>query len=506
MGNGTTALQPINFLTRATGYRPSSDYWFFFFFFFFFFFLMHIINFSKGITGYKLAKSIGDFLESRRAEEIMCGVFHEAEGNTASLSPRARTARGWLHMMGANFRDFRKDVYVDGHEREDVQRYRREEFIPKWLELRKRLCQFDPDHEASPWRIPTGLGDEKPTILVTHDESTFNANDGRKRGWIVEDKFPLLPKSRGKGIMVSAFLTPGGILAVPDSVSDGEILARHPDWQKNEDGSLVREAVRYFEYGKDRYWTADHVVEHTLHAMRIFRVAFPDYQGTFAFDNATNHSSFAEDALVASKMKLGPGGAQPKVRDGWYVKNGRRRPQRMIFGVHHENRDLRNAPKGIRRVLEERGLWRTTTHFENFHLQCKDCPTSGLDYKQCCARTLLANQPDFLEQKGRLEETIVGQGMEILFYPKFHCELNFIERFWSSVKKYARDHCTYSFDGLKKTIPAAVHSVSNATINNYFDHCDRIVDAYALGLEYGTMEFTQRVYTTHRQVQDKSKW
>ena len=80
--------------------------------------------------------------------------------------------------------------------------------------------------------------------------------------------------------MVSAFLTPGGILAVPDSVSDGQILARYPDWWRNEDGSLVREGVRCFEYGKDNYWTDDHMVDHTAQAAKIFKFAFPNLEGS----------------------------------------------------------------------------------------------------------------------------------------------------------------------------------------------------------------------------------
>lgn len=181
--------------------------------------------------------------------------------------------------------------------------------------------------------------------------------------------------------MVSAFLTPSGILAVPKSVSDGDIQARHPNWWRNEDGSLVREVVKYLKYGKDHYWSDDDMVDHTLQAVQIVRLAFPSFRGVFAFNSAMSHCSFVDGALVASKMPLSPGGEQPKMKDGWYMRGNKRRPQRMIFGVLHKDPNLCNQPKGVFQVLQERGLWRQHTNFSEFLLQCKDgCPTSGMDY------------------------------------------------------------------------------------------------------------------------------
>ena len=48
----------------------------------------------------------------------------------------------------------------------------------------------------------------------------------------------------------------------------------------------------------------------------------------------------------------------------------------------------------------------------------------------CCARSVLAAEQDFKEQKGRLQEELEFCGQLVIFYPKFHCELNFIERYW----------------------------------------------------------------------------
>jgi hypothetical protein len=83
---------------------------------------------------------------------------------------------------------------------------------------------------------------------------------------------------------------------------------------------------------------------------------FPGCEGFFAFDNASNHRTFAPDALVVAKMNLMPGGKQPLLRDGWDY--GSNQPQSMVFSDDHRDVKLRGKAKGIRQVLLERGLWR----------------------------------------------------------------------------------------------------------------------------------------------------
>lgn len=79
-------------------------------------------------------------------------------------------------------------------------------------------------------------------------------------------------------------------------------------------------------------------------------------------------------------------------------------------------------------------------------------------------------QPDFQEQKSLVQETIEAAGHLCIFLPKFHCELNFIEFFWGAVKKYLREHCNYTYDGLRANIPKALASVQLSTIRKWEHH------------------------------------
>jgi hypothetical protein len=71
----------------------------------------------------------------------------------------------------------------------------------------------------------------------------------------------------------------------------------------------------------------------------IFEATHKDEQGrplvgVFLFDNSKCHGIMAPDALVANLMNVNPGGAQPKMRDGWYVNAaGERVAQNMCFAV-----------------------------------------------------------------------------------------------------------------------------------------------------------------------------
>ena len=128
----------------------------------------------------------------------------------------------------------------------------------------------------------------------------------------------------------------------------------------------------------------------------------------------------------------------------------------MVFPADYPIDELRGKAKGMKQILQERGLWK-----DGLLKTCKDkgCKT---DPKQldCCAQRILELQPDFMAQKTLLEEIAENNHQKIIFYPKFHCEFNFIEMYWGRVKWYTRNNCNYTFPGLQETVSTALESVN----------------------------------------------
>lgn len=191
-----------------------------------------------------------------------------------------------------------------------------------------------------------------------------------------------------------------------------------------------------FKPGKNQegYWIAEHLLEQIEHkAIPIFEILYPNCIALFAFDNSSNHAVFSKDALVASRMNLKPGGKQPIMHNTHFRPN--QQSQSMVFAATHPDLKLRGQPKGIKQVLMERGKWPS----EGLILECKNCKKRIQDALRisCCARRVISLEPDFLAQRGAIEELIKKAGHDCIFYPKFHCELNFIKRYWGTSKRYA---------------------------------------------------------------------
>lgn len=394
-----------------------------------------------------------------------------------------RTAERWLKAMGWEHSTLRKGCYMDGHEREDVVAYRLQ-FLRQMEDYERRMVRINEDNDnALDFPRENLLPGEKAIVFYTHDESIFYSNEDVSMAWHPKGEMPLRKKGQGQSLMVSDFV----------SEVDGPLCFK--------DGDGVERAREIFLPGinHEGYWTGDDVAKQFRRAIRIHRKRFGGlFVGLWAFDNATNHSAYSKDALIASKMNVTPGNKQPRMKP---TKMADGRTQHMIFPDDHPDESLRGQAKGMAQVLRERGLYR-----DDLFGRCKECrehranmvkPQDRID---CCMLRILELQPDFLAQKSTVEEIAQEEGQLLIFYPKFHCELNFIEMYWGAVKRYTRERCDYTFKGLKETVPIALDSVSVQTIRHFARKSFRYMDAYRKGMEGREADYQVRKYKSHRRI------
>ena len=102
------------------------------------------------MSAQKLAKAVGDYLSSQKVtntiQEILEKDLTSGENSTKQLPPglriRVQTARNWLKRLGLHYHTIPKNVYIDGHERKNVVKYRQHEFLPTWASLERRMVVF----------------------------------------------------------------------------------------------------------------------------------------------------------------------------------------------------------------------------------------------------------------------------------------------------------------------------------------------------------------------------
>ena len=249
-----------------------------------------------GLSSYKLVQHLRDYVNP--------------EGKESPVEIKSRTTRKWLHQLVFEYKDVKKNVFVDGHERLFVVEDRKT-FLNKMEELKPYLVEFDENGKMKDKTYPpdcaVGDQDRRPVIVITNNECTFSANDGIRKTWTrIGDTF-LRPKGRGQGIMVSEFLLPFGRLNL-FSLSDEK---QQEVMEKT--GLTFKEAAELFEYGKNNegYWDGPKLHKQVVNkALPIAEALYPGYSLLFLFDNATSHSVYADNALRTEGMNKGNGGKQ----------------------------------------------------------------------------------------------------------------------------------------------------------------------------------------------------
>jgi hypothetical protein len=141
----------------------------------------------------------------------------------------------------------------------------------------------------------------------------------------------------------------------------------------------------------------------------------------------------------------------PKMRTTRFGED--QRIQQLYFD--HDHPTMPGWFKGMEIIIRERGLWPE----KGMNAQCDGfkCVAGKTD---CCCRRLLFTQPDFVGQKSHLEELITSRGHICDFYPKYHCELNFIEQYWGAAKlRYRNSPKTTDINEMEANMKACLDDV-----------------------------------------------
>jgi transposase len=128
------------------------------------------------------------------------------------------------------------------------------------------------------------------------------------------------------------------------------------------------------------------------------------------------------------------------------------------------------------RILTERGLWDNSL-------------------KKKTASELLSEQTDFKMEREWLAQILGHAECQILWFPKFHCELNPIELVWGFIKAYFRKNCSFSYKDLLQKIEPFMNTKYFAA---YYGHCQRFMDGYKHGLTGNLLDFPVKKYRSHR--------
>ena len=261
-------------------------------------------------TAEKYAKEIANEEMPNGLSKYVTEEIFPRFGTKVQGGIKPRTARRWMLREGFRYTKHQKGVYVDGHERPDVVEYRQKVFIPTIRSYQPRIIEYEIGNCTQ--EVAKVSSNERPIVIMFHDESTFQAHDAQEKSWVLDSQHALRKKGVGRGIHRSDFIGPTG------------------GWCK-EAGVQIR-------YGKNRdgYWSGEDVCNQLKEkAIPALEKQHPNCQLLFIFDNSSGHASFASDALVASRMNLGPGGKNVKaMRNGWYLdKDGRKVPTLIPYAM-----------------------------------------------------------------------------------------------------------------------------------------------------------------------------
>ena len=109
-------------------------------------------------------------------------------------------------------------------------------------------------------------------------------------------------------------------------------------------------------------------------------------------------------------------------------------------------------------------------------------------------REELSKFDDFKNAKTMVEEKVESRGHLCMFFPKFHCELNAIERCWCHAKKYSCSYANGTITRLRTIVPQALDTCKLDLTSKFFATCRDSLKAYAEGHACNDVDEAVKIY------------
>ncbi|CAF1284210.1 unnamed protein product [Rotaria sp. Silwood1] len=283
------------------------------------------------------------------------------------------------------------------------------------------------------------------------DESTFRSGEVGARRWVIDDSAPFFSKGRGRSYMISDFLVihPSSPYFRLSPAEWNQATQRYP--KLLEEADIIYEkfsASAAINIGSDLYMDNELILEQfeRLFQMLQFKEEYKMHTIEVLVDNARTHTS---KEFNVDDFGMKPGTRCP-VQSIEYLDPATN--QQKTINCYFTDGENKGKSRGLLNIAQNLGL--------KVPLNCK--------LQQL--KELVSQHPAF-QNVTKLEKLGMQYGIQVLYVPKYHCELNPIEGYWCHMKQFVRKHNDQTFNKMVSLIGEARKNFEDRQI--YLKLCRR---------------------------------
>ncbi|KAG1824000.1 hypothetical protein EV424DRAFT_1346241 [Suillus variegatus] len=244
----------------------------------------------------------------------------------------------------------------------------------------------------------------------------------------------------------------------------------------------------------DGWWTADMLVQQVEQVIPLFERTHPGAVAEFFFDQSAAHGAFAVDALNASEMNVKSGGKQRRMHSTLIPADNpnpalRGVAQDMCFAEdlpsNHQFYEFRGQPKGMKVVLEERGLWGSLCAANGGKALLGDCASCRMSQKD---RDALA--------RSAAAQSLFDDAEDENATPEDNLRPNESTTCCMRLRALADG----TFPTARRLVPELLNACPTKVIRAFYRKTWRYMDAYRKGLNAKQAEYAVKKYRSHRKV------